>query len=322
MFSLGFILIHFYCVNPPLIAPALFKRVKCVMDGLHYFSFTTIFAIIYNTTKMKKITIIAASLGIAMLINIDTSAQGFLKKLKDKASDVANKTFDKKVDKAVGIDNGSEVNNSSSTGNATNTTSSRSGKPSNKVGEGLKNTTPPDVNQQITDAETASSAGNFSEARYSIQQALLGIEIQMGKQILKSLPATVNDIAKDTAEDRVISTQWGWANLTIQRVYRKDDKEFSVLVGNNSAYSGFMNILFAGNYTQSNGETQNFKQIKVKGNKAVIKFDDNDGYTVLVQLGQSGMITFQGINFATEQEVMTAVNAFDIDGIKKMLGEK
>ncbi|HSU49634.1 MAG TPA: hypothetical protein VLJ41_03565, partial [Segetibacter sp.] len=137
------------------------------------------------------------------------------------------------------------------------------------------------------------------------------------------LPATVADLPRDTTEDRVTSTQWGWANLTIQRVYRKDDKQLTVLVGNNSAYSGFMNILFAGNMAaESNGETQNFKQIKVKGNKAVIKFDKNEGYTVLVQIGQSGMITFQGINFATEQDIMSAVNTFDIEGIKKMLGEK
>jgi hypothetical protein len=144
----------------------------------------------------------------------------------------------------------------------------------------------------------------------------------MGKQILTSLPATVASLPKDTVEDKVVSTQWGWANLTIQRVYRKDDKEFSIMIGNNAAYAGFMDILFAGNYTQSTGETQNFKQIKVKGNKAVIKFEKNSGYTVLVQLGQSGMITFQGINFSNEQEVMTAVNAIDVDGIKRMLGEK
>ncbi|MGI8636686.1 MAG: hypothetical protein ACR2KZ_14915 [Segetibacter sp.] len=275
---------------------------------------------------MKKITIVSALLGAAMIMHFDSSAQGFLKKLKDKASDVANKVVDKKIDQAVGIDPASTSNNSGGSdkvsGAPGSSSASRSGKPSNKVGEGLKNTTPPDVNQQISEAETASAAGNFSEARYSIQQALLGIELQMGKEILKSLPPTVAGLAKDTAEDRVTSTQWGWANLTIQRIYRKDDKELTVLVGNNSVYSGFMNILFAGNMAESNGQTQNFKQIKVKGNKAMIKFDKNEGYTVLVQIGQSGMITFEGINFATEQDMMTAVNTFDIEGIKKMLGEK
>jgi hypothetical protein len=34
------------------------------------------------------------------------------------------------------------------------------------------------------------------------------------------------------------------------------------------------------------------------------------------------MLTFEGVNFTTEQDMMSAVNTFDIDGIKKMLGEK
>jgi hypothetical protein len=274
---------------------------------------------------MKKITVVSAILGVAMFTHVEASAQGFLKKLKDKASEVGNKVVDRKIDQAVGIDSPGESSTGTVSENSptvSTASSNRNGKPSNKVGEGLKNTAPPDVNQQITDAETANAAGNLSEARYSIQQALLGIELQMGREVLKSLPATVTTLPKDTTEDRVTSTQWGWANLTIQRVYSKDDKQLTVLIGNNSMYSGFMNIMFAGNFTESNGQTQNFKQIKVKGNKAVIKFDQNEGYTVLVQIGQSGMITFSGINFTTEQEMMTAVNTFDIDGIKKMLGEK
>lgn len=242
---------------------------------------------------MKKITIVTALLAVFMMIQNSISAQGFLKKLKDKASDVANRAVDKKIDKAVGIDNSTENTTSADQSSSSSSSSGRMGRPSNKVGEGLKNTTPPDVTQQITDAETAQASGNLSEARYSIQQALLGIELQLGKEILKNLPPAVGDLAKDTLEDRVTSTQWGWANLMIQRIYRKDDKQLSILVGNNSMYSGFMDILFAGNYTQSNGETQNFKQIKVKGNKAVIKFGEREGYTVLVQLGQAGMITLK-----------------------------
>ena len=46
------------------------------------------------------------------------------------------------------------------------------------------------------------------------------------------------------------------------------------------------------------------------------------GYTLLVPLGQSSLIVWECINFATEQDVMNAANAFDIDGIKKMLGEQ
>jgi hypothetical protein len=62
---------------------------------------------------MKKLTIVTAVFSALMLTHTTSSAQGFLKKLKDKASDVANRAVDKKVDKAVGIDNTSQ--NTSST---------------------------------------------------------------------------------------------------------------------------------------------------------------------------------------------------------------
>jgi hypothetical protein len=75
-------------------------------------------------------------------------------------------------------------------------------------------------------------------------------------------------------------------------------------------------------YAQTNEQDKNQKQVKVQGNKAVIKFDKDEGYTLLVQLGQSGMMTWSAVNFASEQEVMSAVNAFDIERVKKILGEK
>ena len=274
--------------------------------------------------KMKKFTIV--TFFCLMMVATHLTAQGFLKKLKNKASDVTNKVLDKKADdaadKAVGIDGSSSSANSASTAGTSSRNSGSRNVPANKTGEGLKNTTPPDVMQQISEAETAQSAGNLSDARSAIQQALLSVELQLGKEILKSLPASAAGLPKDTAEDVVSSSQWGWANLTIQRIYRQNDKQLSILIGNNLAYAGLANIFFAGNYTQSNGQTQDFKQIKVKGNKAVIKFDQSEGYTVLVQLGQSGMLTFAGVNFATEQDIMNAISNFDVDDIKKKLGEK
>jgi hypothetical protein len=73
---------------------------------------------------------------------------------------------------------------------------------------------------------------------------------------------------------------------------------------------------------EANNAKQNFKQVRVKGNKAVIQYEDSKGYTLIVSLGQSSMIVWECINFANEQEVMNTANTFDIDGIKKMLGEQ
>lgn len=270
---------------------------------------------------MKKVFFASAMVACSLLLHHDTQAQGFFKKLKDKANKVVDKAIDKKVEDKTGIP--SQSGDSQSTGNGGPGSPSSKGRPTNRTGEGLKNSTPPDVNAQIADAEKAHNEGSYSDARYSIQQALLGIEIQIGREILNSLPATVNGLAKDTSENRVVSTQWGWSNLTIQSVYKKgDDQQMTVSIGNNSFYSGLINVYFNNTYVQGNGEQQNVKQVKVKGYKALIQFDNSKGYTLLVPLGQTSLITYECINFATEQDVMNVASSFDIDGIKKMLGEQ
>jgi hypothetical protein len=73
---------------------------------------------------------------------------------------------------------------------------------------------------------------------------------------------------------------------------------------------------------QANMNDQNIKQIKVKGNKAIIQYDDSKGYTLIVPLGQSSMIVWECVNYADETEVTNTAAAFDIDGLKKMLGEQ
>lgn len=263
---------------------------------------------------MKRVLYFLCFLIAAMATN-NASSQGLLKKLKDKVNKTVDKAVGNEVDKKVGIPSGGESGN--------NNNSSSSGKPSNKGGGGLSNTTPPDVRAQIAEAETSHAAKNYGDARYSLQQALMGVEVQLGRQILKSLPASVDALNVDTAQDVVMSTQWGWSNLSIQRVWKKADKQLTTTIGNAGLYSGLAAMYFANaGMIEANNTKQNFKQVRVKGNKAIIQYEDNKGYTLIVSLGQSSMIVWECINFPNEQEVMTTANTFDIDGIKKMLGEQ
>ena len=267
---------------------------------------------------MKKLICFICLIASLTLSN-SLPAQGFLKKIKDKVNKTVDKKVEGEVEKKAGIPSESQQ-----TGNDNNSSKNNSsGKPSNKGGGGLTNTEPPDVKMQMTEAETAHGAKNYSDARYSLQQALMGVEIQLGRQILKSLPAAIVLLPADTLQDKVMSTQWGWNNLSIQRVYRKEDKQLTITIGNNSIYSGMVNMYFANaGMMEANGEKQNFKQVRVKGNKAIIQYDDSKGYTLMMQMGQASLIVWECINFANEQEVMTAANSFDIDGIKKMMGEQ
>lgn len=245
------------------------------------------------------------------------NAQGILKKIKQKAEQAAERAVDKKVDKAIEDKTGVNPGNN-------NTGPSTGGKnsPGNKGGAGLV-TTPPDVNKNLGDAAEAFKANNYGEARYAVQQAMLGVEMEIGKKVLSGLPETVAGLKYSKDDDQVTSTGWGWVGLTIQRKYGQGDKQLTTTIANNSLWMSAINLYLAnGGYAQTTGKDQNWKQTKVKGNKAIIEFDEGSGYKLTVPIGQTSLIVWEGVNFATEQDIMNAATSFDIDSIKKTLGEK
>lgn len=247
------------------------------------------------------------------LFAISAPAQGVMGKLKRAAGQAADKALEKKVNQAVG---GTDSGTSGQTGDG-----NSGSHPSNKGG-GLV-TTPPDVNQNLTDAESSYKAKKYGEARYAVQQAMLGVEMEIGKQVLNSLPESVQGLNKQAERDQVTSTGWGWVGLTIQREYLSGDKELRTIIANNAAWMSAVNMyLSSGGYAQTTGGEQNWKQTKVKGHRAIIEYNESSGYKLSVPIGQSSLIVWEGVNFASEQDMMNAANAFDIDGIKKMLGEQ
>jgi hypothetical protein len=268
---------------------------------------------------------IYTSLFIVLLVATSTSAQ-FLNKLKQKMEQKADKVVDKKlgINQPNNNQNSSGNNGSGSTG-TTDGGSTRYGKnnPSNKGGGGLVSA-PPDVKQNLTDAETAYKKGTYGEARYSIQQAILGVELEIGNQILKSLPDAVVGLKKDETQDQVSSSGFGWAGLMIERRYEDGkDKELKLTIANNAAWMSAINLYMnmGGSAQQTNGQ-QNWKQTKYKGNRAIIEYNEGSGYKLSVPVGQSSLLVFDGVNFANEADFMKAANEIDPETIKKQLGEQ
>jgi hypothetical protein len=255
---------------------------------------------------------------VALLFAFSASSQGFVNRLKQKADQAASKALEKKAKEKVGITDEPDPAGSDQSGS----TSQTRNRPTNKGGGGLVST-PPDVKQNLADAETSYKAGSYGEARYAVQQAMLGVEMEIGKKVLEMLPQAVSGLDKVADADQVTSSGYGWAGLTIHREYLKDDQELRATVANNSAWMSAVNMYMAnGGYSQTTNGEQNWKQTKVKGHKAIIEYDEGSGYKLSVPLGQTSLIVWEGVNFASEQEMMAAANSFDIDSIKKMLGEK
>ena len=259
---------------------------------------------------MKKLFVLSGViLFLFFMAEQDGLSQGILQKMKEK-------TEDKIVKEVFGEENETETETTSESSDQ-----SSSSKTTNKGGGGLDNTAP-DVKKNIADAETAYKNKEFTDARYSIRQALLGIEMEMGKKVLEGLPNSVSGLNKVEGEDKVTSASIGFVGLIIERVYRNnDDKELRFTVGNDAALLAPASMYLSGAYVQSTDD-QNQKQVKFKDYRGVLEYDESSGYKLSVPFGQSSIMIVEGINFASEQEIMGAAEEFDIEKIKKELGEQ
>ncbi|HRK53899.1 MAG TPA: hypothetical protein PK185_08290 [Cyclobacteriaceae bacterium] len=251
-------------------------------------------------------------IGVAFTLGLVPASAQILNKIKQKASQKAENALEKKL----GLGDDKNTNNPGDPGAPGNN-------PGNKTGGGLI-TTPPDVMQNIADAQSSYKSSKYGEARYAVQQAMLGVEMEIGNKILNSLPESISGLKKDASADQVTSTGFGWVGLTIQREYNdNDDKEFRIMVANNSMMMSAVNMyLSSGGYSQTTGGEQNWKQTKLKGHRAIIEYNEGSGYKLSVPLGQSSLIVFEGVNFASEPDMMKAAEAVDVDGIKATLGEQ
>lgn len=257
---------------------------------------------------MKKMMIVALLATAFLMPSPDAYSQAFLRKLKDKVEDKA-------VDKIFGEeDNASQPENNPEY----NSSDPGSSGARNTRGEGLV-TTPPDVNQNIDAANTSFKAKKYSEAKFALRQAMLGVEMEIGKNVLASLPESVEGLTKDPQSDRVTSTGIGFVGMTIERTYQKGDQELKMMIANNSAMMSAINMYMASGAYGTTTD-QNHKPTTLQGHRGVLEYDEYSGYKLSVPIGQSSLFVLEGVNFQNEQQIMAAADKFNVDDIKKQLG--
>lgn len=265
---------------------------------------------------MKKTFCLLLTLLLFLSVSFqEATAQSFIKKLKNKAEDAAVDEIFKDKNKTQGsTTDDNTYNTEDQTGNGNNS-------PSNTKGGGLTKEEV-NVNKSITDAETAFDDKEFTKSRNAVRLAIQGIELEIGENILKDLPASINGLDIVSEEDKVTSTGIGFVGLIIQRVYRGDDQEFRVTIGNDAMMLAGANMYMASGAYATSSDDQNYKQTTLNDQQAVIEYDESSGYKLSVPLGQSTILLTEGVNFNTEEEFMKASEEINIDNIKKQMGEQ
>lgn len=255
-----------------------------------------------------KIMLLLTALLIAGLAAPELHAQGILKRIKEKAEE---KVIDKVLDPEESKNDQPEQRRETD----------RSGSPTNTRGGGLTQSAP-DVLANVGDARSSFGNKKYNDARFAIRQAILGIEMEIGEEILKDLPTSISSLPKVDEEDRVTSSGIGFVGLMIERTYRSDDKQLKVTVGNDSGLLTAANMyLMSGAYGTSSTD-QSHKTVRVNDYRGVLEYDDYSGYKLSVPFGQSSILVVEGVNFENESEIMSAAEKIDIENIKKTLGEQ
>lgn len=257
---------------------------------------------------MKKLLYSIGLLVLLIGLTMPEASSQILEKVKRKTEDaIIKKTFGEDEQQKEESPNG--------------TSSSGTSGPSNTRGGGLSSKAP-DVNQNIGDALMAFGNKKYGDAKYAIRQAILGVELEIGKIILEGLPESVAGLKRVDSEDNVTSSGIGFIGLIINRVYRGGDQEFRINIGNDAGMLSAVNMYLASGAYATSTQEENIQQTRFKDYRAVIEYDEYSGYKLSVPFGQSSILVTEGINFSSEEEFMNASLNIDIETIKKQLGEQ
>src|SRR5215213_3058841 len=108
--------------------------------------------------------------------------------------------------------------------------------------------------KRLTEAKTAYTGGKLDDARFAMQQMLQEIDIITGKEVLKILPAKMEDKAVNAKEDNVSGSS-GFFGVVIHREYGTvDSSNVNLEIVSNSPMIGSLNAMLSLPFMGSSGD--------------------------------------------------------------------
>ena len=178
------------------------------------------------------------------------------------------------------------------------------------------------VQSQLTEANNAYGSGNYEDARFALQQALVELDKLIGEAILNSLPTNLSGLTADTEQDEMTGGAAGITGVYVQRHYLGDGEQLIDLeVVTNSPIMAMVNASLTNPLLASmSGGSQSV--VKIAGYKSLVeKMDRSDGteqYEVKIPVNDS-MILVRTEGFS-QNETINIANTIDVRGIAKLVG--
>jgi hypothetical protein len=177
-----------------------------------------------------------------------------------------------------------------------------------------------DFAKDIAEAKSSYSAGKLADAHFSLEQAIQEIDMIVGKEVLKLLPAKMNDQASVEKDDQVTANV-GFVGATVHRSYGDTTGSQVEIISNSpliASLNSFLNMPLVGGMMR-NSTT---KVVKIQGYKSRLeKQGDNANGKPNYQLQipfKSALITITA-NGMDENAVMSFANSIPLDKIAALI---
>lgn len=176
-----------------------------------------------------------------------------------------------------------------------------------------------DFKTDITNAKQSYSTGKLEEAHFALMQAMQEIDIKVGQEILKLLPAKMDTMNANAKEDRVAASS-GFLGTTISRSYGVSRSGDLSIISNSpmvSTLNTFLNTPMLGGM-MSDGNT---KIIKVQGYKGrMTKEDHGDGTTgYSVEIPLSNALITVKVSNCTDTQMLAMANTLPLQQVAKLI---
>jgi hypothetical protein len=177
-----------------------------------------------------------------------------------------------------------------------------------------------DFAKNLATAKSSYASGDLENSRFAMQQMMTEIDMAIGREVLKLLPAKLESMAANTKADNV-TVNTGLTGVIIHRDYGTGEKISNIDIMGNSPLVASLNAIlqlpFMGN---SSDGTQ--KVIKIEGYKGMLqKTVDSEtnktDYTLQIPLNAT-LLTLVVPN-STEAEVIKMANTIPVSQIAKMV---
>ncbi len=178
-----------------------------------------------------------------------------------------------------------------------------------------------DFSKNLAIAKTSYSAGKLEESRFAMQQMLQELDMIAGKEVLKALPAKLENLNANTSSDNVSGAS-GFAGVVIHRDYGTADKKAEIeIISNSPIISSINTILSLPFVGAASGGDQ--KVVKIDGYKALIQrhksSEDNSKVTYDVQIPLGSSLFTLKSETATEEEISKFTKSIPVAQIAKLL---